>query len=74
MQFLVKLYLLVSGVIHVELRRKVSSKFPLVFPAGLVTPLVTPSDLLQARWHNLACVKCLEMSKPMVVGFCSIGG
>ena len=46
-----------------------SSRFPLVTPAGLVTPLVTPSDLLQARWHNLACVKCLEMSKPMVVGF-----
>ena len=32
-----------------------------------------PSDLPQAKWCNLICVECLQMIKPLVVGFCSIG-
>ena len=32
-----------------------------------------PSDLSQAGWNNLLCVKCLQMVKPIVVGFCSTG-
>ena len=33
-----------------------------------------PTVFLQARWRNLVHLECLQMIKPMVIGFCSIGG
>ena len=33
-----------------------------------------PAVFAQTRWCNLVHVECLQMIKPMVVRFCSIGG
>ena len=31
------------------------------------------SDLIQAKWCHLVCLDCLQIIKPIVVGFCSFG-
>ena len=60
----------VSNANQVEWGRKMSPRFPFVTPRVWELSLrPTASE----RWHNLVCMECLQMIKPMVVGFCSIG-
>ena len=60
----------VSNANQVEWGRKMSPRFPFVTPRVWELSLrPTASE----RWHNLVCMECLQMIKPMVVAFCSIG-